>query len=318
MPAKDEMKRVDIVTNNGGGGGSAEIPWMTVDNTDYYIRKDDGSYADLGDFKNGAVLMEKHSSLQWYYYVFPCGNTHTNILIRPQMIALDSAYDYYFRPFLVKKEGVLYVQLNSGSGDQPCSLYSVLTSTPPTRMEEVSDSYEGSSANISLYIAACDTSQTETHNGSFIRFEDLVISNKAVGTNVINLSGMANQLEGIISQVAQALESSSTAGLGASVPYEMAQLLIRGRSQIENCIEAGRLCSMKFGRYVLSCKHMSYSEFSGESTGTGILEYSGEIFINTSTKVKTINVCFSMNEAEQSAYFTVSGTAISYTTIPLT
>ena len=92
MPAKDEMKRVDIVTNNGGGGGSAEIPWMTVDNTGYYIRKDDGSYADLGDFKNGAVLMEKRSSLKWYYYVFPCDNTHSNILIRPQMIALNSVY----------------------------------------------------------------------------------------------------------------------------------------------------------------------------------------------------------------------------------
>ena len=296
-----------------GGGGSAEIPWMTVD-ASHVIYKEDGSSADYDDFKNGAVLLEKRSGSQLYYYVFPCEQQEHTSYIRPQMIALNSSYDYYFRPYFVKEEGLLYAKRQSGG--VPQSLWDILTNTVPTHMMPVTESYSGSSADISLYIADCNISQTVENNGSFVRFEDLVISDKAVGTNVIDLSNIANQLEGIVSQVVQALESSSTAGLGVSVPYVAAAFMIQGRNQIENCIETGRLCSMKFGRYVLSCKHMSYSEFSGDATGTGILEYSGEIFINTSTKVKTINVCFSINEAEQSAYFTVSGTAISYTTIP--
>lgn len=42
MPAKDEMKRIDIVTNNGGGGSG--LPSVTAEDNGKTLQVEEGSW----------------------------------------------------------------------------------------------------------------------------------------------------------------------------------------------------------------------------------------------------------------------------------
>ena len=44
MPAKDEMKRIDIVTNNGGGGGGSGLPDVTEEDNGKTLQVEEGSW----------------------------------------------------------------------------------------------------------------------------------------------------------------------------------------------------------------------------------------------------------------------------------
>lgn len=103
MPAKDEMKRVDIVTNNGGGGGggeSGEIPTFALQGSGEtaYVQLSEGFAVDDGESVIFAIKSSAHLYLiEGYCRSTSTGNTITGViisddgrLIRGTSLSIDS------------------------------------------------------------------------------------------------------------------------------------------------------------------------------------------------------------------------------------